>query len=89
MTGYQLALTDEAYLNSDGAVALSPVRYGKQVFMDKESAESAAEKWRDQEGLTGWERNRVRLEAVEVVREESTVPYIATFDGEMPMPRML
>ena len=31
MTGYQLALTDEAFLNSDGAVALSPVRYGKQV----------------------------------------------------------
>ena len=32
MTGYQLALTDEAFLNSNGAVALAPVRYGKQVF---------------------------------------------------------
>lgn len=89
MVGYQLALTDEAFLNSNGAVALAPVRYGKQVFMDKDSAEAAAEDWRNKEGLSGWERNRVRLEAVEVIREDSNVPYIATFDGEMPMPRIL
>lgn len=89
MTGYQLALTDEAFLNSDGAVALAPIRYGKQIFMDKDSAETAAEEWRDREGLSGWDRNRVRLQTVEVIREESAAPYIATFDGEMPMPRML